>query len=78
MIIGRKLRNVFRWPALRLKAEPDQSIDCGKCTRNCLMSLDVNQMVHTRDMENSECVLCGNCVDGCPEDAIRFTFSAGT
>ncbi|NIV36871.1 MAG: (4Fe-4S)-binding protein, partial [Anaerolineae bacterium] len=23
------------------------------------------------------CILCGNCVDGCPQDAIRFSFSAG-
>jgi LuxR family maltose regulon positive regulatory protein len=33
--------------------------------------------VDDRDMENSECILCGQCVDGCPQEVIRFTFSGG-
>lgn len=77
MIIGRRLRNIFRWPALRLQAEPDRCADCLTCTQNCPTSLDVNQMVRSGDMENDECILCGTCVDGCPKEAIRFSFSAG-
>ena len=41
------------------------------------MSLDVNGMVQLSSMENSECILCGTCVDGCPKKAIRYTFSSG-
>ena len=77
MILGRKIRNLFRWPALRLKAEPDQCTNCKKCTANCPMSLDVNGMVQRGAMEQSECALCGTCVDVCPKDVIRFSFSAG-
>jgi ferredoxin-type protein NapH len=77
MILGRKLRNLVRWPALRLVAEPDRCSDCLTCTRNCPMSLDVNGMVQRADMEDSECILCGTCVDGCTQGAIRFSFSAG-
>jgi ferredoxin-type protein NapH len=77
MILGRKLRNLARWPALRLVAEPDKCSDCQTCTRNCPMSLDVNAMVQRADMETSECILCGNCVDGCTRSAIRFSFSGG-
>ena len=77
MILGHKLRNLGRWPALRLVAEPAACSNCQACTRNCPMSLDVNAMVQRGDMEDSECVLCGNCVDGCTKDAIRFSFSAG-
>jgi len=77
MILGRKVHNLFRWPALRLKAEPDQCINCKKCTANCPMSLDVNGMVQRGAMEHSECALCGTCVDVCPKDVIRFSFSAG-
>ncbi len=77
MILGRKIRNLVKWPALRLKAEPDECIDCGRCTQNCPMSLDVNQMARTGYMENDECILCGNCVDTCPKDVIHFSFSAG-
>jgi ferredoxin-type protein NapH len=77
MIIGRWLRNRLPWPSLRLKARPAECTNCGTCTRNCPMSLDVNGMVQRAAMENGECILCGNCVDGCPKAAIRFSFSAG-
>jgi ferredoxin-type protein NapH len=77
MILGRKLRNAGRWPALRLTAQPDMCHDCQTCTTHCPMSLNVNALVHRDSMEHSECILCGTCVDGCPKGAIRFTFSAG-
>jgi len=38
------------------------------------MSLDVNLMVRQRIMENSECILCGCCVDVCSENAISYSF----
>ena len=77
MILGRKIRNPLAWPALRLRAETDHCISCRKCTANCPMSLDVNGMVQRGAMEHSECVLCGTCVDVCPKDVIRYSFSAG-
>jgi ferredoxin-type protein NapH len=77
MILGRKVRNLVRWPALRLRADEEACIDCNRCTRECPMSLDVNGMVHALSMENDECILCGSCVDTCPETVIRYTFSSG-
>ncbi len=77
MIIGRWIRNRVKWPSLRLVAEPAACSNCQTCTRNCPMSLDVNGMVQKAEMENGECILCGNCVDGCPKGAIHFSFSAG-
>lgn len=73
MIIGRKIRNLFKYPSLQLKAEPDKCTDCLTCTRNCPMSLDVNGMVKRGDMENTECILCGNCVDSCSKKVIRYS-----
>ncbi len=77
MILGRKLRNLGNWPALRLKAETAKCINCKKCTQNCPMSLDVNGLVQKNVMEHSECVLCGTCVDVCPKDVIHYSFSRG-
>jgi polyferredoxin len=77
MILGRKIRNLFRWPALRLKAEQSKCIDCKRCTKACPMSIDVNGLVQRGSMEDNECILCGNCVDTCPKDVIRYSFSAG-
>ncbi|MBM3705698.1 MAG: 4Fe-4S binding protein [Actinobacteria bacterium] len=77
MIGGRKLRNLFKWPSLRLKAEKDKCIDCMTCTKNCPMSLDVNTMVKSGRVENSECILCGTCIDNCKKNVINYTFCKG-
>ncbi|MBN1660443.1 MAG: 4Fe-4S binding protein [Anaerolineae bacterium] len=76
MILGRRIRNAANWPALRLEATPSACTSCERCTRTCPMGLDVHAMVQRADMENSECILCGNCVDGCTQGAIHFSFSA--
>ncbi len=73
MIIGRKISNALHGPALRLRAQPDRCISCGACTRNCPMSLEVQQMVQANDMENSECILCATCIDVCPTGTIGGT-----
>jgi polyferredoxin len=77
MIIGRWIRNRFGWACLRLVADTAACADCMKCTKNCPMSLDVNAMVQLEQMENTECILCGTCVDNCAKSAIHFAFSAG-
>jgi len=74
LMIGRKIQNLFRWPALHLAAETERCIDCGKCSKECPMSLDVNGMVQQGQMENSECILCGNCADVCPQGVIRYAW----
>jgi polyferredoxin len=76
MILGRWIRNRVGWPSLRLVAEAASCSNCQTCTRNCPMSLDVNGMVQRAAMEDAECILCGNCVDGCQTGAIRFSFSS--
>jgi len=74
LMIGRKIRNLFRWPALQLSADASRCIDCGKCTAGCPMSLDVNAMVREGQVENSGCILCGNCADTCPQGVIRYAW----
>jgi ferredoxin-type protein NapH len=77
MILGRKLRNFFAWPSLRLQANAENCSDCMNCTRNCPMSLDVNAMVKLNSMEHTECILCGGCVDGCSKDVLKYSFTSG-
>ena len=74
MVIGRGIRNRVNLPALQLVADKSKCFNCRACSGNCPMSLDVNAMVQNQSMENSECILCGTCVDGCPRDAIKYNF----
>lgn len=75
MILGRKLRNLLNLPSLQLISFPDNCTQCHTCTTNCPMSLPVEEMVSTKKMENSECILCGSCVDGCKSKSIDFDFN---
>ncbi len=76
MIIGRKLSNLMKAPALRLYADAGQCSDCLSCNRTCPMSLDVHQMVKLHNMEHLDCILCGQCVDGCSKQAIVYRFAS--
>lgn len=73
LIIGRKLRNILKYPSLQLKTNSENCTDCLTCSRNCPMSLDVNGLVKRGNMEHSECILCGNCVDSCSNSVIRYS-----
>lgn len=73
MVAGRKVRNLAGWPALGLGADSSRCIDCGKCSRNCPMGLDVHGMVRTGMMESADCILCASCADTCPEGVIRYS-----
>lgn len=72
MIAGRKIRNLFRWPALAFSAEPSRCIDCKKCSQACPMGLDVNAMVRNGDMDSPECIMCASCADICPKGAVTY------
>ncbi len=74
MILGRKIRNLFHIPALQLKSIPENCAHCHTCTEDCPTSLEVEQMVKNKRMENSECILCLTCVDGCKHNVIKAEF----
>ena len=76
MILGRKIRNLFHIPALQLNLIPENCIHCHACTEKCPMSLEVENMVENKKMENSECILCLTCVDGCKSKAIKMEFKS--
>jgi ferredoxin-type protein NapH len=72
MVIGMKLGNLLHIKRLRLKADRNACGNCQLCNRNCPMSLNVAEKVKNEAMDDSECILCGTCVDNCPKKAITF------
>lgn len=74
MILGRKVRNSLHLVSLQLESVSDLCEHCHTCTENCPMSLPVEKMVNQKMMENTECILCGTCVDGCREGAIVYNW----
>jgi NAD-dependent dihydropyrimidine dehydrogenase PreA subunit len=74
MVVGSKIKNSLKYPSLRLEAESARCAGCMQCSRKCPMSLEVNEMVKRNNMNNPECVLCGQCVDTCTKGAIKYQF----
>lgn len=59
MIIGTKIKESLRIPSLALAVDPEKCISCKPCSKKCPMSLDVHGMVEKGNMNNTECILCG-------------------
>lgn len=72
MVIGEKLADFLHIPRFRLKAEPDNCVSCGICSRNCPMGLNIAEMVKSGNTDSTECINCLECVDGCPKKAISY------
>ena len=67
---------VFLKPAsyfsvMRIKCDKDKCISCGKCKRNCPMTVDM--LDNSRKRKNgTECILCLKCANECPKKALRL------
>jgi len=74
MVLGTKLKQWLKIPSLQLTPDADKCVQCKLCTKKCPMSLEVHAMVAAGNMNNTECILCGECADGCPKKAITLGF----
>jgi polyferredoxin len=74
MILGSKIQGFLHTPSLRLVRTDSPCINCHRCTKNCSMGLDVENMIKTNELENSECILCGNCADVCNKECLKLSF----
>jgi ferredoxin len=53
--------------------EPSRCVQCGICSFNCPISIDVRRHAWLgQHVEASECLTCGECVRRCPRGVLRF------
>ena len=71
--LGSVIKNRIKWPSLHKEAG-DRCIHCKKCSGVCSKSLDVHEMVQARRLDNPECILCGSCIDNCPQENLSFSW----
>lgn len=74
MVLGGLLGRALRLPALQMKPAREGCTSCRTCNNACPMSLPVQAMVAKGDMRNTECILCANCADACPNHIIAMGF----
>lgn len=72
MVLGRKLSVKLNLKRVELTSKEDLCNSCSRCSNKCPMGLPLVEMVKDNNMEHSECILCGVCVDECPTKAIEY------
>jgi len=75
MIIGQKIGDFLKLRSYKLVTTDQVCIACGRCTKSCPMSLDVEGMVLNSNVNHSECISCSKCVNACPKSVLDIRFS---
>lgn len=68
--VGTILGYLARFSWLKVRIDADKCKNCHKCEHNCKAScIDVK----THSIDYSRCVACGNCLEQCNFDSIKYT-----
>jgi len=60
-------------PQLRIKSQPSKCIQCRTCNERCPMSIRVSDYAQKGKVSSLDCILCGQCVDGCPNKVLSYS-----
>jgi NAD-dependent dihydropyrimidine dehydrogenase PreA subunit len=57
-------------------SEPARCVECGICSYNCPLGIDVRSHARTGlPIADGYCLTCGECVARCPRGTLRFEVS---
>jgi len=70
-----KLGELLKLPSRKFIINSNKCIDCGICTKNCIMGLHVNELVKNNQFNQKECINCGQCITGCKVKAIECSYT---
>jgi heterodisulfide reductase subunit C len=57
-------------------AESIRCVECGICTYNCPLGIDIRAHVRQgQPVSDGRCLTCGECVARCPRGTLRFEVS---
>jgi polyferredoxin len=64
-----------RFSLLKLEGDPDKCTDCGACAKVCPMDIRIPEYIQNgQRVLSTECILCLECTNVCPKDALEATF----
>lgn len=54
-------------------SESSRCVQCGICSYNCPLGIDVRRHVWLKEpVRDSQCLTCGECIARCPRGVLRF------
>lgn len=65
------LKPMSYFSLMRVKCDTEKCVSCGKCKKQCPMGVDITDNSRKR-VNGTECILCMECVDSCPKNALKF------
>lgn len=72
LVAGFTLGKLLKIPQLRIKSDKVLCVKCGACNKKCPMSIDVQTDLNEGYIKTSDCILCGECVDNCKKNVIKY------
>jgi len=69
--LGALLGVFSRFTTLRLEKDREKCTNCNACTKTCQGAASP---IPGKEWESAECLMCFNCFDSCPEEALSFRF----
>ncbi len=72
LVGGYLMGRLIHMPQMRIKSEPLKCTQCRNCTSRCPMSIEVHTFIDSGEISSLDCILCGRCVDGCPQKVIGY------
>lgn len=72
MILGYRFGRLLHLPQFKIKAKTSDCTGCGKCSRNCPMSLDVKKLSEDGFVKSAECINCGACISACSNNVLKY------
>ena len=73
--LGALLGLFSRFTILKLEKNGERCTGCHACTRSCQGAAEPEP---GRKWESAECLMCFNCFDSCPEEALAFRFKVSS
>ena len=74
MVGGYLAGRLVRLPQLRIKSDPARCSDCKTCSARCPMGVPVSEQAKAGVVRSLDCILCGQCVDACPNRVLSYGF----
>jgi ferredoxin len=76
-LLGIDQRHLDALATAQVVPNPLRCVQCGMCSYNCPLGLDVRAHCRTGEpIDNNQCLSCGECIRHCPRGALSFKRSS--
>ncbi len=74
--VGGLLKLYSRFSFLKVKIDHNKCNGCLACSKKCDMGVKIDHYIASKSpgIRDGNCIICGDCIDTCPQKALKFGF----